>query len=461
MAESFGSRDAILRRALFRRALGVADILAAACTLLLLHWAAGTRPLRPGAFLLIPVVVAASKLTGLYDHDDVVIERSSLDEAPAIFQLATLCSLVVWLAETALFQGPLNRTPVFALWLSLFLLLALFRMMARIVIRSVAPEQRCLLIGDEASHERLRAKLSNRNRLGTMLTGWVDIGSTAGGPHSDALGAIDDLPSLVRSHNVHRVIVAGWHGTDEVLDLIRLVQSLDVRVSLMPRMLEVVGTSMEFENVGGMPLVGVRAFHITRSSELVKRAMDIVCACLGLVLLVPLFAVIALAIKLDSSGPVFFLQTRIGRHGARFRMVKFRSMVEDALVRQAELEHLNEVDGLFKIELDPRITRVGRWLRKTCLDELPQLVNVLRGEMSLVGPRPLVLSDDQRVEGWHRQRLHLKPGMTGPWQIMGPARLPLREMVAIDYLYVANWSLWTDVKILARTASFVLRASGR
>ncbi len=228
----------------------------------------------------------------------------------------------------------------------------------------------------------------------------------------------------------------------------------------MPRMLEVVGTSMEFESLGGMPLVGLRAFHITRSSELVKRTMDIVGACIGLVLLAPLCAFIAVAIKLDSPGAVLFRQTRIGRFGTRFQMLKFRSMVDGARERQAELEHLNEVDGLFKIELDPRITRVGHWLRKTTLDEVPQLINVVRGEMSLVGPRPLVSSDDQRVEGWHRQRLRLKPGMTGPWQIMGPGRLPLREMVAIDYLYVANWSLWTDVKILVRTVAFVLRTGG-
>ncbi len=165
-AESLGSPDAAVRRAMFRRALAAADILAAACALLVLQWTS-TRPLRAEAYLLLPLVVLGAKLIGLYDRDDVVIERSSLDEAPTIFQLATLCSLSVWLADTEFVQGRLNRAPVLALWLSLFLLLTLFRMLARRVIRRVAPEQRCLLVGDEASNARLRAKLSSRNGLNT------------------------------------------------------------------------------------------------------------------------------------------------------------------------------------------------------------------------------------------------------------------------------------------------------
>jgi lipopolysaccharide/colanic/teichoic acid biosynthesis glycosyltransferase len=175
----------------------------------------------------------------------------------------------------------------------------------------------------------------------------------------------------------------------------------------------------------------------------------------------PFLVLWAVAIKLDSKGPVFFRQLRVGQHGERFQMLKFRTMIENADQMKDSLRDRNEAqEGLFKIADDPRVTRVGRFLRKSALDELPQLLNILKGQMSLVGPRPLVIEEDQRVEGWHRRRLELMPGMTGHWQILGPARVPLGEMVAIDYLYVANWSLWKDVKILLRTVPHVLGRHG-
>jgi lipopolysaccharide/colanic/teichoic acid biosynthesis glycosyltransferase len=174
----------------------------------------------------------------------------------------------------------------------------------------------------------------------------------------------------------------------------------------------------------------------------------------------PIMAAVALAVRLDSRGPIFFRQTRIGRDGKPFEILKFRSMDVDAEQRKEELRDLNGTEGLFKLVDDPRITRVGRFIRSTCLDELPQLMKVARGEMSLVGPRPLVVDEDAKVAGMDRARLHLTPGMTGHWQILGSARVPLEEMVGIDYLYVANWSLWTDFKILLRTTRYVLARGG-
>jgi lipopolysaccharide/colanic/teichoic acid biosynthesis glycosyltransferase len=171
-------------------------------------------------------------------------------------------------------------------------------------------------------------------------------------------------------------------------------------------------------------------------------------------------ATIAAAIKLDSRGPVLFRQQRIGQDGQPFEMLKFRTMVDGAEGQKAELLHRNEREGLFKIADDPRITRVGRLLRRAYLDELPQLLNVLRADMSLVGPRPLVIEDDSRIVGWDRRRLHLTPGMTGPWQVSGVTRPPLGEMVKLDYLYVATWSLWGDVKIILRTIALVLDRRG-
>jgi len=232
-------------------------------------------------------------------------------------------------------------------------------------------------------------------------------------------------------------------------------------VSILPRMLEVVGSSVEFDDLHGVTLMGVRRFELTRSSAAIKRAFDLVSASIGLLAIAPLLIAIAVAIKLDSRGPVFFRQLRVGRHGRRFYMLKFRTMVPDAESLKDSLRHRNEAqEGLFKIAEDPRVTRVGRWLRRSALDELPQLLNIFIGEMSLVGPRPLVLDEDQRIEGWNRRRLEITPGMTGPWQILGPARVPLKEMVALDYLYVANWSLWSDMKILLRTVPHVLGRRG-
>ncbi len=222
-----------------------------------------------------------------------------------------------------------------------------------------------------------------------------------------------------------------------------------------PRGLKAVGTS------GAVGPRHLDRLDLPRSSTATKRALDLLGVSLGLLAVAPLMLVIALAIKLDSRGPVLFRQRRIGRHGEDFQMLKFRTMVRGADALKESLRHRNEAGGgLFKIAEDPRVTRVGRFLRRSALDELPQLLNVLRGEMSLVGPRPLVLDEDRRIEGWRRRRLDLMPGMTGPWQILGPARVPLGEMVAIDYLYVASWSLWTDIKILLRTVPHVIGRRG-
>jgi lipopolysaccharide/colanic/teichoic acid biosynthesis glycosyltransferase len=207
-------------------------------------------------------------------------------------------------------------------------------------------------------------------------------------------------------------------------------------------------------------MLGVRPFGLPRSSRILKRAFDLVTTSIGLIAVGPLIAAIALAIRLDSKGPIFFRQVRVGRDGRHFRIYKFRSMVVDAETQKQQLMAMNEVGdglvGMFKLTDDPRVTRVGNILRKTSLDELPQLFNVLRGEMSLVGPRPLVTDEDAQVIGLDRSRLHLTPGMTGPWQVLG-ARVPMQEMVGIDYLYVASWSLWQDLKLLLRTARHVLR----
>jgi exopolysaccharide biosynthesis polyprenyl glycosylphosphotransferase len=275
------------------------------------------------------------------------------------------------------------------------------------------------------------------------------------------LGELDQLSLVLLEHEIDRVVIApGPLLSEDVLNLIRLVKYLGVKVSLIPSLFEVVGSSVEFDDLGGMTVLGLRRYGLQRSSTFIKRSMDVVMGGTVLVLASPLLAVIAAAIRVDSRGSVLFRQPRTGARGREFQILKFRTMISGAEKQKGELGPLNEADGLFKIADDPRVTRVGRFLRRTSLDELPQLINVLRGEMSLVGPRPLVSDEDSRVEGWDRRRLEMRPGMTGHWQVLGSARIPLSEMVKIDYMYGANWSLWGDLKILFRTVPFVLARRG-
>jgi exopolysaccharide biosynthesis polyprenyl glycosylphosphotransferase len=447
--------DHILRRdRVYRRALAYADTVAAAVALYLAVTVLGENDrLRPAALLALPIVIVASKLIGLYDRDELLLRKSTLEEAPALFQLATLYALVIWLLSGTFVDGELGRSQLFGLWGCLFGVTLLCRWVARGVARRAAEPERCLVLGEPATTESFCRKLEESKGLRVTVVGRMPLHVFA------EQSSVAELAHTIRERRVHRAILAPGGGeTDNMLDAIRLVKALGVRVSVLPRVLEVVGSSVEFDDVDGVPILGVRSFGLSRSSLRVKRATDVMGATGALVLMAPLMCVIALALRLTSPGPVFFRQVRVGRDGRRFHLLKFRSMVNDAESRKAQLLHRNESDGLFKIADDPRITRVGRLLRRTSLDEVPQLLNVLRGEMSLVGPRPLVVDEDEKIVGWHRRRLHLTPGMTGPWQILGPARASLHEMVNIDYLYVANWSFWTDVKILLRTAAYVARA---
>jgi exopolysaccharide biosynthesis polyprenyl glycosylphosphotransferase len=210
-----------------------------------------------------------------------------------------------------------------------------------------------------------------------------------------------------------------------------------------------------------MPVVNLPPMRLSRCVRLTKRVVDMVVAGAGLVLLSPLLALVAAAVKLDSRGPVFFWQERHGRGGTIFRIVKFRTMRVGAEDERLALAPLNEITGaLFKMKDDPRVTRVGRLLRRTSVDELPQLWNVVRGEMSLVGPRPFVVHESSQITGWASRRLDITPGMTGLWQVLGRTDIPFDEMVKLDYIYVTNWSLLWDLKILCQTIPVVLSRRG-
>jgi lipopolysaccharide/colanic/teichoic acid biosynthesis glycosyltransferase len=217
---------------------------------------------------------------------------------------------------------------------------------------------------------------------------------------------------------------------------------------------------VEVDDVEGVTLLGMNPPVLSRSSRFTKRALDVVGSALLLLLAAPMMLVIAIAIKVDSRGSVFFRQDRIGKAGRRFTLLKFRTMCQDAEERVEELRKFSKDPHWLHLENDPRLTRIGKLLRHASLDELPQLWNVLRGEMSLVGPRPLVEAEDRRVGGWARSRLNLTPGITGSWQVLGRTNIPFDEMVKLDYLYVANWSLWNDIRLILRTFPAVVGRRG-
>jgi exopolysaccharide biosynthesis polyprenyl glycosylphosphotransferase len=317
-----------------------------------------------------------------------------------------------------------------------------------------------LFIGDERAYHRLRTSIG-RQGMATRLVGRLAIEDVVPA-YLEGTGTAIGVEGFVAQAGAHRVVVGPHQLSPQVtFDLVQGVRAAGAKVSLLPDMLEVTGSSVAFDDIYGTTILGVRSVELGRSSRLLKRGLDAAGASILTVLLAPLMALVALAIKLGSRGPVFFRQTRVGRDGELFRIFKFRTMCEGAERMKDELRALNEAGDLFKMAADPRITPVGRLLRHTSLDELPQLFNVLAGQMSLVGPRPLVVDEDTKITGLHRGRLRLTPGMTGAWQILGSSRVPMEEMVKLDHLYVSSWSLWSDVQILLRTIPYVLSRRGQ
>jgi exopolysaccharide biosynthesis polyprenyl glycosylphosphotransferase len=452
--ERLKSVDAALKREKFyRRSLSVADSFAAILAIVLtaLQWG---RPLD-WLFLLVPLAaVLISKIQGLYDRDDMVLRKSTVHEWRAIFRtdaLITSAMYLVWWVSTT--ERTDHGIRVFAFMLgNLFVLTLIARTVARRVAREFTTPERCLIVGKTAHCVRLAKQL--RQVPGLNLLGTV--------PDDDVDCSVAGVHELVERLNVERIVVVphpGW-GERGSLKLIQSAKWLGIRVSLMPTVMTVVGAWTTVDEFDSMILLGVPRFGLSRSSAALKRALDLVVGSITLVFVSPVLAAIAVAVKLDSDGPVLFRQKRIGRNGLPFTIYKFRSMISGAETMQSDLHSMNETDGLFKMTDDPRVTRLGRLMRRTYLDELPQLFNVLKGDMSLVGPRPLVESEDALLEGYDRHRSRLTPGMTGPWQLRGPMNASLSELVKLDYMYASNWSIWADIDILLSTAARVLTHHG-
>jgi exopolysaccharide biosynthesis polyprenyl glycosylphosphotransferase len=414
----------------------------------------------------LPLWVILARLHGLYDRDEERTDHSSVDDFFGVLQVVTIGSWIFLVGThvTGLAHPTLERIVVF--WALAIGFVTLFRVIIRVIgRRQAAYVQNVLVVGSGNVARLLAEKMGKHRSYGLNIVGFVDHDAgavTNGGPPLELLGTTNELRQIVHQHRIDRVVVAFSNDSHEdTLDVIRRLQDQRVQVDIVPRMFEVLGTSAQLHAIEGIPLVGLALPRLSGSSRFLKRSFDVVGATFGLVLLSPVFLFTALAIKLDSRGPVFFRQVRMGEDERTFRIFKFRTMVVDAETRKQEVAHLNmhrdDDPRMFKVPSDPRVTRVGAFLRRSRIDELPQLLNVVRGEMSLVGPRPLILDEDRYVERWARRRLSLRPGITGLWQVLGASDIPFEEMTKLDYLYVTNWSLREDVRLILRTIPSLVR----
>jgi exopolysaccharide biosynthesis polyprenyl glycosylphosphotransferase len=281
--------------------------------------------------------------------------------------------------------------------------------------------------------------------------------------HSEAslLGGLDDLPRLILEHNVDRLVVAFSPITEsQVAARLRLLAD-QVQICVVPRMFDLLTVRSRVDELAGLPVIDVAPPSLGPADRFAKRSLDVLVSGLGLLLAAPVILAISVVVKATSPGPILFRQQRIGRRGRPFLIYKFRTMEVGAEQKREDLAVLNSVDGpIFKLHDDPRITRPGRVLRPSSLDELPQLWNVFKGDMSLVGPRPFITVESNEIGGWAARRFDVRPGVTGLWQVSGRNDLPFDELQRLDYSYVASWSLWWDLRILWHTPASVLRRSG-
>jgi exopolysaccharide biosynthesis polyprenyl glycosylphosphotransferase len=419
--------------------------------------------------LTLPGWIVVAKLYGLYDRDEERTDHSTVDDVVGVFHLVTVGAWLFFAGAWFTGAAAPHMPKLVTFWLLAILLVCTGRAVARALCRrSVTYLQNTIIVGAGDVGQTIARKLLNHPEYGINLVGFVDSAPKERRGdlgHLTLLGGPERLPGLIRLLDVERVIIAfSVESAEPMVELVRKLQGLGVQIDLVPRFYELVGPGVSVHTVEGLPVLGLPPAALSRSSALLKRLLDVVLTVPGLVLLSPLFLAATLAIKLDSRGPVFFRQVRVGADGT-FRIWKFRTMCVDAEARKGELVHLNRHarNGgdarMFKIDNDPRITRVGAFLRRFSLDELPQLFNVLNGEMTLVGPRPLILEEDRLVETWARRRLSLKPGMTGLWQVLGSSAIAFDEMVRLDYLYVTSWSMWSDLRLLLRTIPLVFRGA--
>ena len=420
----------------------------------------------------LPGWAIAAKLYGLYDRDEERTDHSTTDDVVGVFHLVTVGAWVLYAGAwlSGITTPDLEKTAVF--WALAILFITVGRAFGRsLVRRSARYVQNAVVVGGGEVGQLVARKYLLHPEYGIRLLGIVDDAPLE---RRDELGGVelwrtDQLLDLVQERQIDRVVFAFSHDSHEhTLALIRELGQLDVQIDLVPRLYEVMPPNVDVHSVEGLPLLSLRPLRISRSSRLIKRTVDVVGASMLLILTAPLFALFAWRIKHDSPGPVFFRQLRLGQDMKEFTALKFRTMTD----ARHDVEHRAYVssimsssasvgkNGLYKLERAEAVTNFGRWLRKTSLDELPQLLNVLRGDMSLVGPRPCIPYETALFAPHHFERFLVPAGLTGLWQVTARSRATFGEALDLDVAYARGWSLGLDLRLLARTPLQVFRDRG-
>jgi exopolysaccharide biosynthesis polyprenyl glycosylphosphotransferase len=420
----------------------------------------------PFATTLVVFVLAAFRFSGVYPYR---YGRSVVEEVYAIGTATTLAVVVLIVISLAFRQVLYSRLIYLYAALLVTVLLGLSRVgiaVARTHLRHYGiGVQSVLLVGAGEVGRMIMRTVAARPDLGYRLVGFVDDHPTKGntdiGPFK-ALGPVENLEQVLAHHPVDRVIIClPWQSHRMIQRLLRICEQAGIRAQLVPDFFQLTKDQLHVEVLNGIPLISTRAISIQGWNFIFKRGADLLMVSTFGVLALPLLGLIALAIRLDSSGPILFTQVRVGKNGKHFTCYKFRSMISGADHLRPTLADCNEASGpLFKMRADPRRTRVGRFLRRFSLDELPQLYNVLRGEMSLIGPRPNLPEEVEQYQEWHKKRLAASPGITGLWQVSGRSDLTFDEMVLLDIYYVENWSLALDLSIFIRSLPAVVLGRG-
>jgi len=395
--------------------------------------------------------------------------RSWLDEMNTVFRNTfTAIATVIFIIFLA-YGSYYSRLIFFYAGVCILLLLGLSRAVERWIAharrRRGIGVTRVLIAGAGESGRTVLRNLAAHPEYGYHVVGFVDDLPERGNNDLGsfrALGSTDRIPELVSQHAIDEVIIAlPWMAHRKILSILGHCERHRVRAHIVPDIFQLSLSQVVMNDINGIPLIGVKEPTISGRNLAFKRAVDVFISLAVLILLSPILALSALLIKLESPGPVIFRQTRVGRGGREFTIFKFRTMRVNAEREQEQLAARNEASGpLFKMRDDPRRTRVGKWLRRTSIDELPQLWNVLRGEMSVVGPRPALPKEVAQYQPWHRRRLEAAPGITGLWQVSGRSELDFEEGVLLDLYYVENWSPFLDLKIMLRSIPTILLGRG-